>query len=265
MTVSTSEIVQSGLRIVLIVIMAWLALHGVERGLRGARRHLVKRAGPDAPPGDAQRIETLARVLRYTFTVVLLVVALLMIMGALGISLAPLIATASVAGIAVGFGAQSLVKDYFTGFFLLVENQLRINDIVEVAGKTGVVEEITLRHVRLRDEEGKVHFVPNGLIGTVTNMTREFAWSVVDLQLPYACDLDRVFQMIRGVAAQMRKDPDFAKIILAEAEIDGVERFDASTVVVRTRLRVTAVEQGTIRREFLRRMKGALDQAAQTD
>src|SRR6202008_4698514 len=136
------------------------------RLIRTFRKYMERRAsGPEELP----RITTVGRVLRYTATVIVVLVAGMLILGELGISTAPILATAGVAGVAIGFGAQSLIKDYFSGFFMLIEDQIREGDVVEIAGKAGIVEEMTLRYVRLRDGDGYVHFVPNGEIKLVSN------------------------------------------------------------------------------------------------
>ena len=121
---------------------------------------------------DNRRLDTLSNVFQHTATIVMLTIAGMLTFDQIGISIAPILATAGVAGIAIGFGAQSLVKDFFTGLFLLIENQVAEGDIIEVAGKSGMVEEITLRHIRLRDQDGSVHFVPNGIVTIVTNKSR---------------------------------------------------------------------------------------------
>jgi small conductance mechanosensitive channel len=172
---------------------------------------------------------------------------------------APILGAAGVVGIAVGFGAQSLVKDYFTGFFILLENQIRQGDVVQVADKAGLVEEITLRYVRLRDYDGNVHYVPNGLVTTVTNMSRGFAQSVIDVGVAYREDVDEAFEVMRAVAAELRADAAFAPRILDEIEIAGVEKWADSAVVLRCRFKVAPLEQWNVRREFLRRLKQAFD------
>src|SRR5882672_11691828 len=129
---------------------------------------------------DLRRLDTVTRALRYFAGVVVVLVVGMLVLGELGISIAPILATAGVAGVAIGFGAQSLIKDYFSGFFMLIEDQIREGDVVEVAGKTGEVEEVTLRYVRLRDAEGVVYFVPNGEIKLVVNRTRNFAYALID-------------------------------------------------------------------------------------
>jgi small-conductance mechanosensitive channel len=166
-----------------------------------------------------------------------------------------------VVGVAVGFGAQSLVKDYFTGFFLLLENQIRQGDVIQAGGKAGVVEEITLRFVRMRDYDGNVHFVPNGTITTVTNMTRGHAHAVVDVGVAYRENVDQALEIMRQTGAELRADPAFAAKILEDVEIVGVEAWADSAVVLRCRFKVAPIEQWGVRREYLRRLKHAFDVA----
>ncbi|MBK6981883.1 MAG: mechanosensitive ion channel family protein [Betaproteobacteria bacterium] len=206
-----------------------------------------------------KRAETLGRVFRYLVAVVVSLVAGLLILGEFGISVAPILGAAGVAGIAVGFGAQSLVKDYFNGFFILLENQIRQGDVVNVADKGGLVEEVTLRYVRLRDYDGNVHFIPNGLITTVKNFSRDYAQSVIDVGIAYRENVDDAFAVMREVASGMRADEVYGPKLLADLEIAGVERWDDSAVVLRCRFKVAPLEQWSVRREYLRRLKHAFD------
>jgi small-conductance mechanosensitive channel len=164
--------------VVVILLGAWLLRAIVRRVVRAAHNRLIER---QETADDRRRMETLERVTQYIVTVIVVAITVMLVLSEFGISIAPILATAGVAGLAVGFGAQSLVKDYFTGFVMLIENQIRVGDVVEVAGKAGLVEELTLRYVRLRDYEGAVHFVPNGAIATVTNRSRVFAYAVMDI------------------------------------------------------------------------------------
>jgi small conductance mechanosensitive channel len=193
--------------------------------------------------------------------VVVSALALMLVLAEVGISLAPILGAAGVVGVAVGFGAQSLVKDFFSGFFLLLENQIRVGDVVTVGGHSGLVEEITLRYVRLRDYDGNVHFVPNGRIEDVVNMSRGFAYAVMDIGVAYRENVDRVSALMREVAAALRADPAFTGRILEEFELAGVERWEASAVVIRGRFRVAPLAQWDVRREYLRRLKAAFDAA----
>lgn len=243
-------------RIVLILILATIALRAIHHALPRLREVICRR---QTSLEDGQRIRTLSRVVRYALTVATAVITALLILGELGISVAPILGAAGVAGIAIGFGAQSLVKDYFTGFFLLLENQIRHGDVVEAGGKSGVVEEVTLRYLRLRDYSGNVHFVPNNMISTVTNMSMGFAYAVVDADVAYGENVDNVISVMRAVGRAMREDPLFAPRILDELEIAGVDQWADSSLVIRCRFRVAPLEQWNVRREYLRKLKEAFD------
>ena len=247
----------SALRIVLIIVAAAVAIAVLQRLVRGVRIRVAARIGGGAD--TARRAETLGRAVRYLIAVVISAVAVMLVLAEVGVSLAPVLGAAGVVGLAIGFGAQSLVKDYFTGFFLLFEDQIRTGDVVKVADIGGLVEDVTLRHVRLRDYDGNVHFVPNGLITTVTNMSRQYAQAVIDVGVAYREDVDRVMQVMREVGAKMRADTVFGARILDELEIAGVERLDDSAVVLRCRFKVMPLAQWDVRREYLRRIKAAFD------
>lgn len=244
------------LRIAVIAVGAWLLKKVLHRTVRGLRVRLTK----DIEDRESiKRAETLGRVIRYLITVVVSLVAGMLMLSELGVSLAPILGAAGVVGLAVGFGAQSLVKDYFTGFFLLLENQVRQGDVVELAGHSGVVEELTLRYVQLRDYSGNVHFIPNGQISTVTNMTRGYSQAVIDVGVAYRENVDEVMTVMHEVARQLRQDSVFGPRILDDLDMAGVDQLADSAVVIRARLRCVAIEQWGVRREYLRRLKGAFD------
>jgi small-conductance mechanosensitive channel len=247
----------AALRIVAIVVAAWVAIAVLQRVVRRVRIRIAEHIGGNEV---ARRAETLGRVVRYLLAVVIGTVATMLVLAELGVSLAPILGAAGVVGLAVGFGAQSLVKDYFTGFFILFEDQIRTGDVVKIADIGGLVEDITLRHVRLRDYDGNVHFVPNSLITTVTNMSREFAQAVIDIGVAYRENVDEVLDAMREVGRQMRADPNFGARILDDLEIAGVERLDNSAVVLRCRFKVAPLEQWNVRREYFRRVKAAFDE-----
>ena len=166
----------------------------------------------------------------------------------------------SAAGLAIGFGAQSLVKDYFTGFFLLLEDQIRQGDVVDFGSQSGVVEEVTLRYVRLRNFDGHVFFVPNGEIKVVKNMTRDFAQAVIRVGIAYREEVDEAFEVMKEVGKEMREDPVFGPNLAADLEIIGVDEWGDSSVNLICRLKVVPpIQQWSIRREFLRRLKHAYD------
>lgn len=242
--------------VVIILGLAWLFRSLVMRSIRLLQLKLTNASQDDE---EKKRVETLGRVFRYVTSVTIIVVAIMLALSEIGVSIAPLLATAGVAGIAIGFGAQSVVKDYFTGIVMLLENQIRQGDIVEVAGKAGFVEEVTLRYVRLRDYQGSVHFVPNGVITTVTNLSRNFAFAVIDIGVSYRSDIDQVFDIMRDVSSALRHDPEFGDKILDDIEIAGVEQWADSAVMIKARIKVVALWHGPIRREYLRQLKIAFD------
>jgi moderate conductance mechanosensitive channel len=231
--------------------VAWV-LHALAiRLIRLFRNYMAKRAtGAD----EMRRIDTVGNAFRYAASVVVVLVAGMLVLSELGISIAPVLATAGVAGIAIAFGAQSLIKDYFTGFFLLIEDQIRQGDVVEIAGKSGEVEEVTLRYVRLRDGDGYVHFVPNGEIKVVVNRTRTHAFANIDVGVPDDADLEAVFQAMRDVGAGLRADSAFGALTLGDTEILGVERWELWGMMLRCRMRVMPHERDNVRREFIRRL-----------
>lgn len=251
-----SPAMASGLRIAVVTVLAWVAIafsHRLIRSLRIAYSNTLNNLE------DIKRITTLGRVFRYLASVVITVVAGMLVLGELGISIAPILGAAGVVGVAVGFGAQSLVKDFFSGFFLLLENQMRHGDVVEVAGIGGVVEDMTLRYVQLRDYDGNVHFIPNGTITTVTNKTSGYAYSVIDIGIAYREDIDEALAVMRRVGMEMRLEAAWQSRILEDIEIVGVEKWADSAVTLRCRFKVAPIEQWSVRREYLRRLKYAFD------
>lgn len=244
-------LVSSSLRILVILAAAWAAILISQRTIRALRIRISSRMDDRE---SVKRAETLGRVFRYMAAVTISLMAGMLVLSEMGVSVAPILGAAGVVGLAIGFGAQSLVKDFFNGFFLLLENQIRQGDVVRLGEHAGMVEEITLRYVQLRDYDGNVHFVPNGNISSVVNMSRGHAQSVVDIGVGYGEDLERIMQVMRDVAAAMRAEPAYGGRILDDLEIAGVERWGDSSVVLRARFRVAPLEQWTVRRDYLLRL-----------
>ena len=244
------------LHIIIILVLAWLVMI-ISRKLVQVFRNYMNARAADAE--DRRRIETLARIFHYIDNVLILLVAFMLSLSVLDISIAPFLGAAGVVGVAVGFGAQSLIKDYFNGFFLLLENQIRQGDVVEVCGKTGVVEDITLRYVGLRDYEGSFHYIPNGLITTVTNKSRGYAYAVIEVGIAYRENTDEAFAIMAEVARELRADAKFGEKILEDIDIAGVQDWHDSAVILRCRFKTVALEQWGVRREFLERLKAAFD------
>jgi len=246
-----------GMRIAAILLVAWVVLIILGRLIRGVRVRVSSRMND---PEFNKRAETLARVGRYLSSVIVSLITVILVLSELGVSVAPILGAAGVVGLAVGFGAQSLVKDFVTGFFLLLENQIRQGDVVQVGGHTGTVEQITLRFVQLRDYEGSVHYVPNGQITTVINMTRGFGNAVFEIGVAYREDIDEVMAVMRQVASALRAEPSFAERIEGDLDIAGVDRWDDSAVIIRCRIRCVAQQQWGVKREYLKRLKAAFDE-----
>ena len=241
-------------RIALVLILSWV--------LWRVCRHLItllheRAVARGASADELKRVETMTQVFRYVARVVIIIVTAMLLLGELGISIAPLLATAGIAGIAIGFGVQTLVKDYFTGIVLLLENQIRKGDSVDIAGKSGSVEEVTLRYVRLRDYEGVVHFVPNGLIATVSNHSMEYANAVVSVTIAHGNDIDTACAALRDAGDALRADPEYSDAILGDLDIAGVEQWIDSGMMLRARFRVSPQQQGAVKRELLKRVKAA--------
>ena len=254
--VAWTEVAAVALRIATILVVAWAGLLLSRRIIPALKRQLQKRS---ADPEQVKRLDTLGRVMRYVFAVAIGVIAGMLVLAELGVAIAPLLASAGVLGIAVGFGAQSLIKDCFNGLFLLLEDQVRQGDVVEIAGKGGLVEEITLRYIRLRASDGNVHFVPSGAVSTVTNRSRGFAYAVIDAGVSYREDIEEVFMVMREVAGAMRAEEALAPLILDDIEIAGAEAWADSAVIIRCRFKVQPLQQWAVKRAFLQRLKKAFD------
>jgi len=207
-----------------------------------------------------KRAHTLGNILRHAVLIVISFIALLMILGELGIQLGPLLATAGVGALAVGFGAQSLVKDVISGFFIILENQYRIGDAIEAAGVSGLVESVSLRRTVLRDLEGKVHTIPNGEIKIVSNLSKEWARSVLDVGISYREDVDRVMELLHRIGEDLAAEPPWKGILLEPLQIFGVERFGESALVLRVVVKTAPLKQWEVGRELRKRIKVRFDE-----
>ena len=252
------ELVQPASHILIILVLSWLLMR-LSGKLINTFKNYVTHATHDA--GSIKRAETLGQVFSHVAIVIITLITGMLILGELGISIAPILAAAGVVGVAVGFGAQSLIKDYFTGFFLLIEDQIRHGEVVEVADKKGQVEEVTLRHVRLRDFEGNVHFIPNSAITTVTNKSRDFSYAIIDVGVAYRENVDEVYAVMRKIGTEMRLASGNKDYIIEDLEIVGIDNLADSAVIIRCRFKVSPLEQWNIKREFLYRIKKAFDAA----
>lgn len=258
-----ATLVQASVRVLIVLIVWWLLSRLVKLALARTEARLLRDVAADQPLSleDRKRVETLVRLLRQIVNVFLFVTLALVMLMQLGIAVGPILASAGVVGIAIGFGAQSLVRDIITGFFFVIENQVRVGDVATINGTGGLVEAMTLRTIVLRDLSGVVHVFPNGSVTTLSNATRGWSAYVFDIGVAYKEDPDAAIAVIRDTALALHEDPHFGPKIIAAPEIFGVEKLDDSAVVIRGRIKTLPIMQWEVGREFLKRAKQALDQA----
>jgi small conductance mechanosensitive channel len=263
------------IRIVVVLLVAWILVRvarllanrlvkhlsgGVEK-VASMRGVAFVDTGPIPQARRTQRAETIGAVLRSIVTIVIWSIAALTILEELGINLAPLLAGAGIAGIALGFGAQSLVRDFLSGLFMLLEDQYGVGDVIDTGVASGTVEGVSLRTTRLRDVDGVVWHVPNGAIVRVGNESQQWSRAVVDVEVAYQADLAAATDVISQVAEELGRDPAFSALILAAPNVLGVESLGPGRVVIRVVVRTRPQEQWHVARELRLRIKAALDAA----
>ena len=246
----------SGLRILLIVIVMIVAM----RVARIISNRLFEFIGGKSDQETKKRADTLGAVVRYALVVTLLGVAFVMILGEFGVEIGPVLAAAGVVGLAVGFGAQSLVKDVINGFMILLDDQIRVGDVVKLDGQGGFVEKVNLRYIRLRDLGGNVHFIRCGDIQRITNMTKEFAFALFDVGVSYRENVDEVIKVIKEVAEELQSDDTWKTDIIEPMEVLGVDKFADSAVVIKARMKTKPIRQWAVMREYNRRLKLRFDE-----
>jgi small-conductance mechanosensitive channel len=226
------------------------------------KKILLKRAenDPSVDTGEAgKRINTLADIVIGAANIVLYTVFFIMLLSKFAINIGPLLASAGILGLAIGFGAQELVRDYISGFFMLLEDQVRVGDVAIVNGTGGLVEKIELRTIILRDFNGTVHITQNGKINTISNMTKEWSAMVFDVGVAYKEDVDQVIQIMKEVGDDLKNDPELGSNILEPIEVFGLDKFADSALVIKARLKTKPIMQWTTGREYRRRLKIAFD------
>jgi moderate conductance mechanosensitive channel len=251
----------SGLRIVLILLLAYAVIRTVTLLVKRFQYEVTQGTGLDALE-RAKRANTLGAVIQNAATAVIVAIAVLTVLRELQVDIAPILTGAGIMGLAIGFGAQTLVRDIISGFFLILEDQVRVGDVAAINGTGGLVEAINLRTIVLRDAEGIVHVFPNGGITTLSNRTKDFSYYVIDLGISYNEDPDRVAAVLRDTAAELQADPEFGPFILAPLEIQGVDAFADSAVMMKMRIKTVPLKQWQVGREFRRRIKKAFDRHA---
>jgi len=255
--INGETMVRNGARVVGIWVLAWLAYRVIR--LAAIRIEKAVDDGDDSVTTLRERRgKTISQLLRSMGRVVVFAIALLLTFNVF-IDIGPILAGAGILGLAVSFGAQSLVKDVISGFFILFENQFAIGDVIEAGGKSGVVEKMSMRVVVLRDIQGAMHIIPNGEIKVVSNMTRGWSRAVVDVGVGYEEDVDRALGVVRDEAASFSTDPDWASQLDGPVEVPGLEALGDSAMVIRSLIRTQPGSQWAAAREYRRRLKLRFD------
>ena len=247
----------SGLRVLLVAAFAFALIRTVAIGVKRFEHDVNFGTGLDALE-RAKRARTLSNVLTNITTIVILLIAALMILREFDVDISPALTGAGIIGVALGFGAQTLVRDLIGGFFLILENQIRVGDVAAINGIGGLVEAINLRTTILRDEEGTVHVIPNGAITTLANRSLNFSFYVINLPLAYSEDTDEASQILHDEAEVLRKEDAFAPFILSALEIIGVDAFEENAVRLKVRIKTAPLKQWFVGRELRRRILKAL-------
>ena len=247
-------------RVIMIALIVGVALVAWEIFGALIERYLAGFGADGKTVTRSQRARTLLPLLRNVFTVVLAIIVTMTVLSELGLNIAPLLAGAGMVGLAVGFGAQTLVKDVITGVFILLEDSIHAGDVVEVAGHSGVVESVTIRTIRLRDVSGTIHTVPFSEVSSIENLTRDFSYAFMEIGVGYREDIDMVITVIEELGAELRADPEFSDRVLEDIQVQGLDRFDDSAVVIRARIKTRPLQQWGVRRAFNLRMKRRFDE-----
>jgi small conductance mechanosensitive channel len=257
------QFLQTSLRILLVVVAAYVGIRILRVALGRLEIILIKatESSEIVPGAAAQRVRTLTNVLRTIVVGLIWFVATLTVLGQIGVNIGPILAGAGVVGLAVGFGAQNLVKDLVSGFFLILENQVRVGDVAIINGTGGLVETITFRTIVLRDLSAVVHVFPNGSINTLSNVSKDWSAYVMDVGVAYKEDTDRVVEVMRRVGAELRGDSKFGAAMIDDIEVFGVDQFADSAVIIKGRLKTMPLQQWNVGREYRRRLKKAFDAA----
>lgn len=254
-------ILEASLRILLIALVAYVATRALRFGLGKLEQVLLTwREREDREHmANEKRVKTLTGMLRTICLTLVWVIGVVMSLDQIGLDITPILAGAGIVGLAVGFGAQNLVRDVINGFFMILENQIRVGDVAVVNGTGGLVEAISFRTITLRDLSGTVHIFPNGTVTTLANMTKEWSAYVMEIGVAYKEDTDRVVEIMRAVGEELRQDPQIGKKMLEPIEIMGVDAFGESEVVIKARIKTLPIEQWSVGREYRRRLKKAFD------
>jgi small conductance mechanosensitive channel len=245
-----------GLRIVIIMVAAYLIIRIGSASASRFEREMSQGTGLDVLE-RTKRAQTLGRLMQKSLSVVVTGIGALMVLRELDVDITPVLTGAGIVGLAVGFGAQTLVRDIISGFFLILEDQVRVGDVAVVNGQGGLVEEVNLRTIVLRDERGTVHVFPNGEVKTLANMSKDFSFYVITIKVPFDQDADRVADAMRDAAAPLLDDPEFRPHILEPLEVYGVDAWEPGTLEIKARIKTVPLKQWVVGRELRKRIARA--------
>lgn len=257
-----SELAKTGVRLVFILTCGWLVLKVLRRLLARLEKRLIQKslAEGEVPSESEKRIDTVIRLFKQGANLALLLTLALVVLKEVGVEIGPILASAGIVGLAVGFGAQNLVRDIISGIFIILENQIRVGDVAVVNGTGGLVEMINFRTIVLRDLGGVVHIFPNGSVETLSNLTKEWSAYVFEIGVAYKEKSDLVVEVMRQVGQEMLADPVYGELMLGPPEIFGVDKFADSAVIIKGRIKTNPIRQWEVGREYLRRIKMAFDE-----
>jgi moderate conductance mechanosensitive channel len=259
-----APVLSNALRIAAILVFAYIATRTIARLMRALRAYVVKmmlKSGGGNEYELEKRAETIENLSGKALFVLIWSIALLMILKEMNFDVRPLLAGAGVAGVAIGFGAQNIIKDVLGGMFLMMENQIRVNDVAVINGKTGLVEEINLRTTVLRGEDGAVHIFPNGIIQGLSNLTREYSYYVFNLSVAYTEDIDHVVAVLKSIADELSQEEPYRAVALAPIEVLGVDKLADSGAVIKARFKTVPNQQWMVGREMNRRIIKRFEEA----
>jgi small conductance mechanosensitive channel len=251
-------VLRTGVRVAIILAAAYVVVKLIHLGIAQMEEMADQEASP-APTERQKRVRTMSGLLRKLTVVILGAIAGMVILRELGVDIMPIITGAGIVGLALGFGAQNLVRDVISGFFLIFEDQVRVGDVAVVNGTAGVVEEINLRTIVLRDIEGTVHIFPNGKIDTLSNRTKEWSGYLIDVGVSYKEDVDYIMAVLRDVGDELKADAEFGPLLFEPMEVMGVDDFGPSQVTIRVRIKTVPLRQADVGRELRRRIKKTFD------
>jgi small conductance mechanosensitive channel len=251
--------IDHGLKVLFIIVGTYLVLYLIRLLSKRIVAYSRKAERAQDQAEREKRTETLVHIFYTTGKVFIIIIVIFMVMKELGMDITPLLTGAGIAGLALGFGAQSLVKDFLSGFFILIENQFRVGDVVKIGEFSGVVERISLRTVVLRDLQGNVHVIPNGEVKAVTNMSYEWSRAVVDIGVSYREDIDNVIKILEEVGQTMMEDKNLKDAILEKPSILGIDTFGESQVNLKMLVKTMPLKQWEVGRELRKRIKSTFD------